>query len=162
MDVDGSYLYKKHKILTEAGQRLVPLTSPAPPPSGWVTVSSENYLQVAPNLPTITPGQWTITITNFQYYLTLHASLVYTYLACHIGRSGDEGAFRALTRGYTHWASGRLDQLMVNTNNPKYCHVRASMKPSMKTGLYHVYLLLQVDEKGLASIVSATCGCAAG
>ena len=99
---------------------------------------------------------------DYNHYLTSNAGLVYIYLAGHIGQSGDEGVFRALTRGYTHWASGRLDQLMVNTNNPKYCHVRASMKPSMKTGLYHVYLLLQVYEKGLASIVSATCGCVAG
>lgn len=36
------------------------------------------------------------------------------------------------------------------------------MKPSMKAGVYHVYLLLQSDEKGLASILSATCECAAG
>jgi len=26
--------------------------------------------------------------------------LVYTYLAGHVGRTGDEGAFQALTRGY--------------------------------------------------------------
>ena len=87
---------------------------------------------------------------------------MYTYLAGHVGRSGDEGAFQALTRGYTHWASGRLDQLTVNINNPKYCHIRATMKPSMKTGVYHVYLLLESDAKGLASILSATCECAAG
>ena len=87
---------------------------------------------------------------------------MYTYLAGHVGCSGDEGAFRAPTRGYTHWASRRLDQLTVNINNPKYCHVRATMKPSMKTGAYHVYLLLQSDDEGLASILSATCECAAG
>ena len=87
---------------------------------------------------------------------------MYTYLAGHVGRSGDEGAFRALTRGYTHWASGRLDQLAVNINNPKYCLVHATMKSSMKIGVYHVYLLLQSDDNGLASIVSATYECAAG
>ena len=88
--------------------------------------------------------------------------LVYMYLAGHVGRSGDEGAFRALTRGYAHWASGRLEKLSVNTNNPKYCHVHATMKPSMKTGLYHAYLLLESDSEGLASILSATCECVAG
>ena len=31
----------------------------------------------------------------------------------------------------------------VNTTHPAYCHVRCVMKPSMKEGLYHVYL----DEK---------------
>ena len=89
------------------------------------------------------------------------AGLVYTYLAGHVGRSGDEGAFRALTRGYTHRASGRLDEINVNIKNPMFCHVRASIKPSMKAGVYRVYLLLQSDE-GLASIISATCQCAAG
>ena len=88
--------------------------------------------------------------------------LVYTYLAGHVGRTGDEGAFRALTRGYAHWASGRLEKLSVNTNNPKYCHIRAAMKPSMKTGVYHAYLLLESDAEGLASILTATCECVAG
>ena len=163
VDVDGSYLYKKHKSLTEAGHRLAPLTPPAPPPSGWVTISSENYQAVAPNLPTVTAGQFTI--NHFQNHLRFQhclTGLVYTYLTGHVGWSGDEGAFRALTRGYTHWASGRLDQLTVNINNPKHCHVCATMKPSMKTGVYHVYLLLESDDKGLASILSATCECAAG
>ena len=57
--------------------------------------------------------------------------LVYTYLAGHVGRMGEQGAFRALTRGYTHWTSGLLQQLEVNTNNPNFCHVRVAMKPSM-------------------------------
>ncbi|KAL5493382.1 hypothetical protein EMCRGX_G014558 [Ephydatia muelleri] len=130
VDVDGSYLYKKYKTLTDAGHVLAPLTAPPPPPSGWVTVSSENYTQVAPDIPTVTVG--------------------------------DEGAFRALTRGYAHWASGRLEKLSVNTNNPKYCHIRAAMKPSMKTGVYHAYLLLESDAEGLASILAATCECVAG
>eukprot|EP00731_Ephydatia_muelleri_P024343 Em0016g614a len=144
VDVDGSYLYKKYKTLTDAGHVLAPLTAPPPPPSGWVTVSSENYTQVAPDIPTVTVG------------------LVYTYLAGHVGRTRDEGAFRALTRGYAHWASGRLEKLSVNTNNPKYCHIRAAMKPLMKTGVYHAYLLLESDAEGLASILAATCECVAG
>ena len=131
MAVDGSYLYKNHNTLTEAGHRLAPLISPAPPPSGWVTVSSENYLQVAPDLPSVTASQYTINNNSI-----IFTGLVYTYLAGHVGRSGDEGAFQGLTRGYTHWMSGRLDQLTVNINNPKYCHVRASMQPSMKTEMY--------------------------
>ena len=31
VDVDGSYLYKKYKTLTDAGHRLAPLTAPPPP-----------------------------------------------------------------------------------------------------------------------------------
>ena len=36
------------------------------------------------------------------------------------------------------------------------------MKPSMKTGVYHAYLLLGSDAEGLASILAATCECVAG
>ena len=86
---------------------------------------------------------------------------MYTYLAGHVGHTGEQGAFRALTRGYTHWASGRLQEMEVNTTHPAYCHVRCMMKPLMKVGLYHVYLLLG-REGELATICSATCECSAG
>ena len=72
VDVDGSYLYKKHKTLTDTGHKLVPLNPPAPPPSGWVTVSSENYLQVAADLPTVTAGQYTIILQMYFSLLFLH------------------------------------------------------------------------------------------
>ena len=88
--------------------------------------------------------------------------LLYTYLAEGVGNKSVGGAFRALKRGFTHWASGRMDHLSVNYTHPKYCHVKCNMIPSMKTGLYHVYILL-VKEKDLAGgIVKATCECAAG
>ena len=44
------------------------------------------------------------------------------------GKSGEEGAFRALSRGYTHWASGRLEQMEVNVEYPEFCHVRCYMR----------------------------------
>ena len=65
VDVDGSYLYKKYKMLTDAGHVIAPLTAPPPPPSGWVTVSSENYTQVAPDIPTITVGQYILRLVTF-------------------------------------------------------------------------------------------------
>ena len=89
--------------------------------------------------------------------------MVYAYLAEGVGQStAADGAFRALSRGYTHCASGRLDKLEVNTNHRKYCHVRSIMKPSMKQGAYHVYILLELTEGKIASICTATCECAAG
>lgn len=72
-----------------------------------------------------------------------------------------QGAFRALTRGYNHWASGRLDQMQVNTQHPSYCHVRCACTPSMKPGRYKVYLLLG-HEDDIVNIEIATCECAAG
>ena len=91
----------------------------------------------------------------------MHAGTLYTYLACGVGCPERQRAFRALTRGYNHWASGRLDQLHVHTVHPCYCHIRASTTPSMKPGCYHVYLRL-CREGEVASIDTATCECAAG
>ena len=71
------------------------------------------------------------------------------------------GAFRALTRGYNHWASGRLEQVQVNTMHPSYCHIRCTCTPSMKPGRYRVYLLLG-HEDVVNNIETATCECAAG
>ena len=91
----------------------------------------------------------------------LHAGTLYSYLAEGVGKSGGEGAFRALSRGYVHWASGRMEKLEINIQNPMFCHVRCAMKPSMKSGSYKVYVLLERD--GIfGQVKSATCGCAAG
>lgn len=87
--------------------------------------------------------------------------MVYTYLAGFVGHSKSEGAFRALSRGYTHWASGRLSVLEVNTCHPEFCHVCSTMKPSMKPECYQVYILL-ARNGGVTSVQSATCECAAG
>ena len=86
---------------------------------------------------------------------------VYVYMAKGVGASQEQGAFRALSRGYIHWKSGRINQIELNLKHPKYCHVKCSVKPSMKQGIYHVYLLLERNEEH-GSIVTATCECAAG
>ena len=86
---------------------------------------------------------------------------MYTYLAGHVGRSGNEGAFRALERGYNHWTSGRIQEILINTNCPPFCYVKCKTNPSMKSGTYVVYILLKGDG-GIASIASAMCDCAAG
>ena len=98
---------------------------------------------------------------HYHYYYYYIIGTLYTYLACGVGRSETVGAFRALTRGYNHWASGRLDLLQVNTMHPDYCHVRGTTKPSMKPGTYQVYLLLSKKDS-FGKIKRATCECAAG
>ena len=40
--------------------------------------------------------------------------------------------FRALYRGYNHWASGRVEKIEVNINDPSYCFVRCVVIPLMK------------------------------
>ena len=86
--------------------------------------------------------------------------LLYAYLACGVGHAKAEGAFRALTRGYNHWASGRLAQIQVNTMHSEYYQVRGTCTP-MKSGHYRVYILLKRDHE-VANIVTASCECAAG
>ena len=86
---------------------------------------------------------------------------MYTYLGCVTGRSQTERIFRALTRGFNHWESGRLSQIQVNSSHPEFCHVHATCVPSMKQGTYHVYLLLARDG-AVGTICTATCEFAAG
>ena len=86
---------------------------------------------------------------------------MYTYLADGAGRTGKDGAFRSLHRGFAHWSSGRLSHVEVNIHHPLFCHVRCKMTPSMKQGLYNVYILFR-NQGGLGSIEMATCECAAG
>ena len=100
----------------------------------------------------------TTRLVTIKFYIL---GTLYTYLGCGTGRSQTEGAFRALTRGFNHWASGRLSQVQVNTSHPEFCHVRATCVPSMKQGSYHVYLLLARDG-AMGTIRTATCECAAG
>ena len=95
---------------------------------------------MAKNIPSVTSG------------------VIYTYLSTQAGRDSSDGTFRALTRGYTHWASGQIDHVEVNCLNPQYCHVRSNMKPSMKPGNYHVWILQEKVGRFLA-IKCATCEC---
>ena len=60
-----------------------------------------------------------------------------------------------------HWASGRMEELGVNTHNPHFCHVQRLMKPSMKSRKYRVYILLRQDGE-FAAVAKAVCECAAG
>ena len=94
-------------------------------------------------------------------YFIFFTGMVYNYLSGSLRRTKEQGAFRALTRGYTHWASGRLSALEVNCHNPQYCHVCSTMKPSMKAGSYQVYLLLG-RTGSFATVMTATCECATG
>lgn len=87
--------------------------------------------------------------------------ILYTYLAKGCERISGHGAFRALNRGYVHWASGRLGQIEVNLKHPSFCHVRCSTTPSMKAGKYCVHILLG-REGEFATTERATCECAAG
>ena len=129
-------------------------------------MNKDNIQTISLQIPIVTSGMYVLLyryayrLINVVHLLMLTGTL-YTYLACGVGRSEPQGAFRALTRGYNHWASGRLDQLQVHTKHPEYCHVRGTTTPSMKPGSYHIYLLL-CREGQVANIKTATCEFAAG
>lgn len=59
VDVDGSYLYRKYKILTNAGEHVsLPSLPPLPPISGWIVMTNENYQSLAPTIPPVTQGTY--------------------------------------------------------------------------------------------------------
>ena len=159
--MDGSCLYKKRQQ-QGVGSSSDRDTIPDIPLSGWETVVASNYGDMSKKIPTVTHGKCTQhNVTegrSMNILLTL--GLMYSYLAEGVGRRDSSGAFRSLKQGFKHWASGRLSYLEVNTCHPLFCHVRSKMTPSMKQGVYTVYILLG-SESGLATIKAASCECAA-
>ena len=135
VDVDGSYLYKMFQRLEKQGRstpNLELLSSPLM--SGWETVSEINAAELSKKL------------TN---------GTVYTYLAL---QTNGQNTFRALTRGYIHWASGHVSTVSVNVQHPINCHVQSVMKP----GTYYVWLMLQRNDMGYASVLRTMYECVAG
>ena len=62
VDVDGSYLYRKFKLLTDAGEHVAHPACPSPPVTGWVAITDENRETIALSLPPVTPGKLVTTI----------------------------------------------------------------------------------------------------
>lgn len=158
IDVDGSYLYRKYH--QHPG---VTIPSPSLPLTGWETVTEANHTEISTKIPKVTHGTYDTVcmMSSCTFQLLLSIGVLYTYLAEGVGNTNGKGAFRALQRGFIHWSSGRIDHLEVNYKHPTFCHVKCQTTPSMKPGIYQVYILL--DSSGdFASISVATCQCAAG
>ena len=81
---------------------------------------------MAKKLPCVTPGMYGLFVLCFchGHLFDSFLGLLYTYLAEGSGNTSGKGAFRALQRGFNHWASGRLSKLEVNVNHPDFCHVK--------------------------------------
>ena len=90
---------------------------------------------------------------------------LYTYLAEGVGNTKGSMAFRALKKGYVHWASGRMNKLeKVQTRHPNFIFVRSVMIPSMRYGTYSVKVLLKkqtVNNQVVGDVCQASCECAA-
>ena len=121
-----------------------PLPIPDRPLTCWEELNPETLSQVASRIPKISHGT------------------LYQYLSAGVGQEQESKTFRALYRGYNHWASGRVDEIEVNTQNLYYCFVKCVVTPSMKPGSYKVYLLLSRGSDGYGDIRTASCQCAAG
>ena len=146
IDVDGTYLERKHQKLSQHSS-VAPLPCPGFPMIGWKLITLDKPREMSADMPSISQ------------------STLYTYLAEGVGNVKGSMAFRALKQGYKHYASGRLNKLEIQTLHPGYAFVRSSVIPSMRSGMYKVKLVLQkrlINEKLVGSIHEATCECAAG
>ena len=117
MDVDGSYLEKKRRRLLEMGVEVAQLPLPSDlPPQGWTEITDKNCDQWSAKLPDMTSGE------------------LYRYMATGVGHGQEtHGVFRALIRGYNFWASGRIQAVFANINNPNVSFIRAKVLASMKS-----------------------------
>ena len=130
IDVDGTYLERKRQRLLSSNLPVVLLPCPAFPLRGWQIVQENNAKEIAKDMPSVSQ------------------STLYTYLAEGVWNAKGAMAFRALKRGYIHWASGCLKKLEVQTRHPHYVFVRGSMIPSMRVGTYVVMLMLKKQTIG--------------
>ncbi len=55
--MDGSFLYKKYKRLSESGKQVVLPSVQTPPVAGWTTVTEENYQTLADSIPRVSQGK---------------------------------------------------------------------------------------------------------
>ena len=134
IDVDGS-------CLAQQGVPLQPLPIPDQPLTGWRVLNQQSIPTLLDRIPKVASGT------------------LYKYLSCGENQSK---TFRALFKGYNQWASGRIERIEININNPLYCFVRCAVIPSMKDGTYKTTLLLRKAPTGYETVQTATCECAAG
>ena len=146
IDVTGTYLERKRQKLLSSNINVAPLPHPAFPLHGWKTVEESNGKDIAKQLPTVSP------------------TTLYTYHADCVGNTKGSMAFRALKKGYVHWASGRMNKIEVQTHHPHFAFVRSVMIPSMRSGTYSLKVLLKkqtVNNQVVGDVCQASCECVA-
>ena len=148
--------------MSKAGISVSPLSIIEPPICGWEQLTAENHSDFSSKIPSVMPGKIDATSLIEEYCFCINAGLLYIYLAERMENSQQSGTFRALKRGYILWCSGCLDSIEFNCNNPTYCRIRCKATPSMRSGIYNVYILLKREGRLADTISRATCQCAAG
>ena len=58
VDVDGSYMFRKHQRMAESGVNVAPLGIPPPPISGWDSVTEDNFRSLSGDIPRVTSGEY--------------------------------------------------------------------------------------------------------
>jgi len=91
------------------------------PISGWEALTEANIGELCAKLPCVTSG------------------MVYLYLAKETCQDNGRSTFRALARGYTHWASGHINTILVNLQHPINCHIESIMR---QYSSYRVWIML--------------------
>ena len=97
VDVNGTYFKWKRQGLLSENLNVALLPIPNFPLHGWESVDESNADVIAKQLPCVLP------------------TTLYTYLAEGIWNARGSRAFRALKRGYVHWASGRINHFSIYT-----------------------------------------------
>ena len=76
VDIDGSYLYKKHQRLAATGVNVAPLALPSPPLSGWGSVTETNVKMLANNVPRVTSGNLSLYVSFINCRDTYHNTMI--------------------------------------------------------------------------------------
>ncbi len=101
VDVDGSFLYKKHQRLTATGVSVAPL-DPSQPLSGWESVTEANVKTLAKSVPKVTSGNIPC-LCMYRHVSTFHVRLLYRfglYLPCWSrGPLQDPGCIQSFVTG---------------------------------------------------------------
>ena len=95
LDRDGGCLSRKWHRLSEDELTPQPLPIPEQPLTSWEELNPETLSQVASRIPKISLGT------------------LYQHLSTGVGQERESKTFRALYRGYNHWASGRVDKILT-------------------------------------------------
>ena len=90
VDVDGSYLERKHKQMMDAGMTVSPLGAPTGTPlAGWEVMTEANVKDLAKKLPRVTSGDSGVQADVGLLFIMIifPSGTVYTYLASGAGRA---------------------------------------------------------------------------
>ena len=63
VDVDGSYLIRKHQKLQQAGINVAPLKLPSVPLTSWDSINDKNFTEATRKVPKLTSGAHTIVVS---------------------------------------------------------------------------------------------------